>query len=72
MLNRIYPSWFPSGTSVVDPDPRQQAEHARHLAKYVFPRQYGLSHAFAVSPGQRYSTFQNPDWMDREREIKVA
>ncbi|KAI0719340.1 hypothetical protein C8T65DRAFT_706384 [Cerioporus squamosus] len=73
LLNRIYPSWQSSSRddgSWSDPDPRQQMEHARHLAKYVFPRQYGLESAFSTSSGPSYGSFRFPDYMDREQEIK--
>ncbi|KAH9846656.1 hypothetical protein C2E23DRAFT_872250 [Lenzites betulinus] len=50
VLNRFHPSWRPKrGPEAgpwVDPDPRQQMEQARNLAKYVFPRQYGLTNPF--------------------------
>lgn len=44
---------------------RAQMEDARHLAKYVFPRQYGLPSVFdARGPsGSGYT--------DREEDIKV-
>ena len=47
-------------------------EHARHLAKYVFPRQYGLDNAFVTSMGATYGPFRFPDHMDRDQEIKVG
>ena len=53
----------------VDPDPKVQAMNARHLSKYVFARQYGLSNPF-VPPDRRMNTFL-PDYSDRELEIKV-
>ncbi|RDX57227.1 hypothetical protein OH76DRAFT_1451248 [Lentinus brumalis] len=70
LLNRIYPSWLSSSQSTDDPDSRQQMEHARHLAKYVFPRQYGLENAFSSSSGPSYGPFRFPAYMDREQEIK--
>ncbi|KAI0359808.1 hypothetical protein OH77DRAFT_1493323 [Trametes cingulata] len=74
VLNRFYPCWSPkprvNSGEWVDPDPRQQMEHARHLAKYVFPRQYGLSNPF-VSPSHRTSYARQPDYLDREHEIKM-
>ncbi|KAI0326933.1 hypothetical protein GY45DRAFT_1348049 [Cubamyces sp. BRFM 1775] len=55
----------------VDPDRRQQMEHARHLSKYVFPRQYGLKNPFD-SPGSHRSNYgMPPDYLDREQEIKL-
>ena len=41
-------------------------EDARHLAKYVFPREYGLATAFSAAKAHKYS-----DFADREDEIKV-
>ncbi|KAI0663883.1 hypothetical protein C8Q70DRAFT_384202 [Cubamyces menziesii] len=75
VLNRFYPSWAPKPKAGdgewVDPDPRQQMEHARHLAKYVFPRQYSLKNPFD-SPGSHRSSFgMPPDYLDREQEIKL-
>lgn len=43
---------------------------ARHLAKYIFPRQFGLHNAF-TSPKARVSVDVLPDYTDREVEIKV-
>ena len=75
VLNRFYPAWRstvdPATNSWVDPDHRQQMEHARHLAKYVFPRQYGLKNAFTVGPLGRYGSFWVTNYLDREQEIKV-
>ncbi|KAI8969501.1 hypothetical protein BD414DRAFT_428508 [Trametes punicea] len=73
ILNRFYPSWHPkSGKEDVscEPDARQQMEHARHLAKYVFPRQYGLDSPLASSDSFRSSNVRSPDYLDREREIE--
>ncbi|BGP25246.1 Telomerase reverse transcriptase [Rhodotorula toruloides] len=42
---------------------------ARHLAKYIFPRQFGLHNAF-TSPKPRTSLEVLPDYLDRELEIK--
>lgn len=57
----------------VDPDPRKQMEHARHLAKYVFPRQYGLSSPFGSNPSAlTRDGFKFPNYANRESEIKVS
>ncbi|KAG5342247.1 hypothetical protein C0989_004091 [Termitomyces sp. Mn162] len=73
ILNRIYPSYerLPKidPEQYVDPDPKEQLKHARHLSKYVFPRQYGLNNPFVVAHS-RNSAFYAPDYMDRETEIK--
>jgi hypothetical protein len=55
----------------VDPDPRKQAEHARHLAKYVFPRQHGLSNPFVAEVEAKRETVNIPGYADREAAIKV-
>ena len=54
-----------------DPDPRKQAENVRCLAKYVFPRQYGLSSPFAPGPGPKQDGFKFPDYTDRSHEIEA-
>lgn len=41
-------------------------EDARHLSKYVFPREYGLATVFSAAKAHKYS-----DFADREDEIKV-
>lgn len=75
ILNRLNPSYArakkPSVDTYVDPDPRKQAEDARQLAKYVFPRQYGLLSPFALITSKR-EAFLFPDFLDREDEIKVS
>lgn len=52
-------------------DVRKQLEQARHIAKYVFPRQYALSHPFAVKTDGQFVD-NEMDWMNREEEIKVG
>jgi len=42
-------------------------EDARHLSKYVFPREYGLATVFASAA----KAYKYPDFADREDEIKV-
>jgi hypothetical protein len=54
-----------------DPDPRKQAENVRCLAKYVFPRQYGLSSPFAPGPWPKQDGFKFPDYTDRSHEIEA-
>ncbi|KAJ7227315.1 hypothetical protein GGX14DRAFT_347245, partial [Mycena pura] len=54
----------------VDPDPRKQMDNARNLAKYVFPRQYGLASPFKFQTSPRES-LNLPDFSDRENEIKA-
>lgn len=72
ILNRIDPSYHRKPKirpeDYVDPDPRTQAEHARHLSKYVFPRQYKLSSVFNQPARWKASA---PDFSDRESEIQV-
>lgn len=74
ILNRLRPAYLRqpkiSPHDYVDPDPRLQAEQARNLSKYVFPRQYGLSNAFERST-TRGSGWVVPDFEDRDNEIRV-
>ncbi|EJF64901.1 hypothetical protein DICSQDRAFT_52811 [Dichomitus squalens LYAD-421 SS1] len=74
VLNRFYPAWRSSaeaGTGVgIDPDPRRQMEHARHLAKHVFPGEYGLRSAFCTGPLGKHASSRTPDGAHREQEIK--
>lgn len=44
---------------------------ARHLSKYIFPRQYDLQNAF-TSEKTKKSPYPFPDWDDREDEILVS
>ncbi|KAL7279239.1 hypothetical protein ACG7TL_007079 [Trametes sanguinea] len=74
ILNRMYPCWLAKshGDEMrVDPDPREQMEHARHLAKYVFPRQYGLSSPFGFAASSQWIGSRLPDFLDREQELKL-
>lgn len=71
MLQRLEPS-FGKKKRRIEPDPRQQMENARHLSKYVFPRQYGLSNPFIIVAERKFETFELPDFTDREAEIKVG
>ncbi|KAI0280790.1 hypothetical protein BGY98DRAFT_1060348, partial [Russula aff. rugulosa BPL654] len=49
-------------------DYHKRMEDARHLSKYVFPREYGLATVFAsANKAHKYS-----DFADREDEIKKA
>ncbi|KAF7374776.1 Telomerase reverse transcriptase [Mycena sanguinolenta] len=54
----------------VDPDLREQMDHARHLAKYVFARQYGLASPFKFQMS-KYEAFKFPNFDDREHAIKA-
>jgi hypothetical protein len=45
-------------------------ENSRHLAKYIFPRQYGLSSPFTSTYGSK-SILDNRGFHDRNEEIKV-
>jgi telomerase reverse transcriptase len=71
VLNRLCPSYFKKprvdAATYKDPDPRALAKDPRHLSKYIFPSQYGLSSVFM----HRKQTYQQPDYSDREQEIKV-
>jgi|SRR5712671_321972 len=48
-------------------DHHKRMEDARHLSKYVFPREYGLATVFASAA----KAYKYPDFADREDEIKV-
>ena len=50
---------------------RDRAAKVRHLAKYVFPREFGLATALQHSFSGNSSTAATQDFSDREREIKV-
>ncbi|KAG2133254.1 uncharacterized protein EDB93DRAFT_887401 [Suillus bovinus] len=74
VLNRLNPSYFRQtqlqAGAYQDPDPRQQAQKARHLSKYIFPLQYGLSNVFS-QPSAAKETYKQPNFADREREIEL-
>jgi hypothetical protein len=76
VLHRLNPSFHRvkhNPTTYVDPDPRKQAADVRHLAKYVFPRQFGLNNPFSlVVEVGRKGAHRFPDFGDREEEIKVG
>jgi hypothetical protein len=48
-------------------DHHKRMEDARHLSRYVFPREYSLATVFFAAKAQKYS-----DFADREDEIKVS
>lgn len=70
----MYPSYRSASATkpedYVEPDSLKQARDARHISKYVFPRQYGLQNPFNALVERCYST-RFPDYTDRENEIKV-
>ncbi|KAK0500404.1 hypothetical protein EDD18DRAFT_827251 [Armillaria luteobubalina] len=75
ILNRLMPS-YPvgeqlNGDEVPDYDPRQQQEKARHLSKYIFPRQYGLSSAFTFKTS-KWGRPVTPTFTDRGAEIRPS
>lgn len=51
---------------------RKQQDNARHLAKYVFPRQYGLASAFDSIDAKAVSSSPLVDFKMREGEIKAS
>jgi hypothetical protein len=73
VLNRLDPAYKQKPKinphEFVDPDPKELSRNARHLSKYIFPRQYGLSSSFVAT--HRKEIFTLPDYSDRELEIKV-
>jgi hypothetical protein len=74
ILNCLNPSrqQLPKATpqTYVDPDPQKQLDDARHLAKYVFPRQYDLSSPFGFVTFKK-GACEIPDFTTREAAIKV-
>lgn len=71
ILNLIHPS-FSKAAPALDPDedPIGQARHTRHLAKYIFPGQYGLSTPFKYVAARKAYVY--PNYLDRELDIKVS
>lgn len=76
ILNRLNPSFKvkqkPSPHELSELDPRQLAEKARHLSKYIFPRQYSLTNVFAMDSDTFASANNTPDIIDREDEIEAS
>ncbi|KAJ7030377.1 hypothetical protein C8F04DRAFT_961521 [Mycena alexandri] len=71
ILNRLNPPQPKiAAEGYVEPDARQQMDDARHLAKYVFARQYGLASPFKFQT-PKYASLKIPNFNDRENEIKV-
>lgn len=68
ILNVLNPSFRrPTMAPFQTRDNHRRMEDARHLSKYVFPREYGLVTVFAHAiKAHKYS-----DFADREGEIKV-
>lgn len=55
------------------PADRNGALEARHLSKYIFPKQYGLDNVFNVHPERlREEQFTRFRFVNRENEIKVC
>ena len=69
VLTRL-PTLFPDQASAPTTGPRAEAV-ARHLAKYVFPRQFSLHNVF-TSPKSQGSYEVLPDYENRELDIKVS
>lgn len=74
-LNRLRPSYFKKPRADLatykDPDPSGLAKDTRHLSKYIFPSQYGLSSIFILMTNRK-ERYPQTDYSDREREIKVC
>ncbi|GJE88721.1 telomerase reverse transcriptase [Phanerochaete sordida] len=64
-VDALYPSSDPTQF-----DLRKQLEKARHTAKYIFPRQYGLPNPFVAQTQGREATYNVSD-ADREAQIKA-
>ena len=71
VLHQLNPSYFRKPKVDpeywVDPDPKEQLNNARHLAKYVFPRQHGLSNPFNMPIDEQNVMYDH----GRGSEIKV-
>ncbi|KAI0300910.1 hypothetical protein BC826DRAFT_905511, partial [Russula brevipes] len=69
VLNVLNPSFRQSAkTWRQTRDHHKRMEAARHLSKYIFPREYGLATVFtSAAKAHKYS-----DFADREDEIKKA
>jgi hypothetical protein len=76
ILNRLNPCFKfkqkPTPRAVHGLDPRQLAEKARHLSKYIFPRQYHLTNVFTLDTDKFAPANNIPDIVDREDEIKAS
>lgn len=68
VLTRL-PSLFPPSTDSANKATLEAP--ARHLAKYLFPRQFGMHNVF-TSPKAKTAFEVLPDYLDREVEIKVT
>ena len=68
ILNALNPSFRLSARALWQAhDRHKKMEDARHLSKYVFPREHGLTTVFSSAvKAHKYS-----DFADREDEIKV-
>lgn len=69
-LSDLFPSLQPPAADAGPVEKARGEAPARHLAKYVFPRQFGLHNPFTF-PKPRSSFEVQPDYVDRELEIKV-
>ena len=75
VLNRLNPAYFKKPrldpATYSDPDPTEQLRKARHLCHYIFPLQCGLPNVFSFM-GNKNETYRQPNFTDRENEIKVC
>ena len=69
ILNVLNPSFrWSSDARFQTRDHHKRMEDARHLSKYIFPREYGLASVFfSATKAHKYS-----DFADREDELKVG
>lgn len=80
VLNKVKSlHWEESHKLAQDPSEaaRANAFKARHVSKYIFPRQYGLENVFSVriaanADGGKYEQFNRQMYDDRETEIVVC
>ncbi|GAA5958254.1 hypothetical protein JCM10213_002618 [Rhodosporidiobolus nylandii] len=67
-LPALFPSLAPSSTAASTAYKGSAEAPARHLAKYIFPRQFGMHNPFTRA--KVWSFELAPDYLDRELEIK--
>jgi len=85
--NRSEATLFMASETSVLPSPRNMISHAdvlnrytdhknpeqaKHIMKYIFPREFRLHNVFTHATDRRETTHAFKDYTDREQEIKVA
>jgi hypothetical protein len=52
-----------------DPDNKTQGLRARHILRYIFPRQHDLANPFQLA--STFEVYEYGNYLDREDEIRV-